>query len=105
KIIVKEAFGLAGSNAMRLFEPEILNTHRRWMAKALEKKRQLVVEPWLERELDFSIQLEMTAYGLKLCGFTGLLNDARGQFQGNWAESHHHKRIPARVIALFRDPP
>jgi hypothetical protein len=61
----------------------------------------LVVEPWLEREMDFSIQLEMSAQGLKLCGFTGLINDARGQFQGNFAEAHHHKRIPARVIALF----
>ncbi len=101
KIVVKEALGLAGSNAMRLFEPEILETHRRWLANAFQRKHQLVVEPWLERELDFSIQLEMSAQGLKLCGFTGLLNDAKGQFQGNFAESHHHKRIPARVIALF----
>jgi hypothetical protein len=98
---VKEALGLAGSNAMRLFEPEILETHRRWLANAFQRKHQLVVEPWLERELDFSIQLEMSAQGLKLCGFTGLLNDAKGQFQGNFAESHHHKRIPARVISRF----
>ena len=101
KIVVKEALGLAGSNAMRLFEPEILDSHRRWMANALSNDRQLVVEPWLERVLDFSVQLEMTATGLKLCGYTGLLNDAKGQFQGNFAESHHHKRIPAKVIALF----
>ena len=101
KIVVKAALGLAGSNAMRLFEPGILETHRRWLANAFQRKHQLVVEPWLERELDFSIQLEMSAQGLKLCGFTGLLNDAKGQFQGNFAESHHHKRIPARVISLF----
>ena len=103
KIVVKEALGLAGSNAMRLFEPEVLATHQRWMAKALQQSHQLVIEPWLERELDFSIQLEMSASGLKLCGYTGLLNDAKGQFQGNWAESHHHKRIPARVVELFRE--
>jgi len=41
---------------------------------------------------------------LKLCGYTGLLNDARGQFQANFAEPHHHKRIPARVVALFCEP-
>ena len=104
KIIVKEALGLAGSNAMRLFEPEIPDPHRRWMANALQNRRQLVVEPWLERELDFSIQLELTAPGLKLCGYTGLLNDASGRFLGNWAESHHHKRIPAGVVALFHEP-
>ena len=104
KIVVKEALGLAGSNAMRLFEPEVLPTHQRWMTGAMRNGRQLVVEPWLERLLDFSVQLEMTEHGLKLCGYTGLLNDARGQFRGNFAESHHHKRIPAKVVSLFREP-
>jgi hypothetical protein len=101
KIVVKESLGLAGSNAMRLFEPEVLPGHQRWMEKALANGRQLVVEPWLERVVDFSIQLEMSANGLKLCGYTGLLNDAKGQFQGNFAESHHHKRIPSKVIESF----
>jgi hypothetical protein len=104
KIVVKHVIGLAGSNAVRLFEPELLETHRRWMTNGLRGGRHLVIEPWLERLLDFSVQLEMAPDGLKLCGYTGLLNDAKGQFQGNWAESHHHTRIPARVVALFREP-
>jgi len=104
KIIVKEALGVAGSNALRLFEPELLENHRRWLVNSLHNGRQLVVEPWLERELDFSAQLEMGPEGLKLCGYTGLLNDVRGQFQGNWAETHHHKRIPSKVIARFNEP-
>ena len=105
RIVVKEALGLAGSNAMRLFEPELLESHRRWLANALGNNRQLVVEPWLERERDFSVQLEMTGDGLKLCGYTGLLNDAKGQFRGNTAAPGHHKKIPANVIALFPGPP
>ena len=104
-IIIKAALGVAGSNAMRFFEPEMLETQKRWLANAFAQNRVLVVEPWLERELDFSIQLEMTVEGLKLRGYTGLLNDARGQFQANFAEPHHHKRIPARVIARFPGPP
>jgi uncharacterized ferritin-like protein (DUF455 family) len=105
KIIIKESLGLAGSNAMRLFEPEILETHCRWIANAVANKNQLVVEPWLERELDFSVQLEMTDGGLKLCGYTGLINDAKGQFQGNVAAPGHQKKIPANLIALFPEPP
>lgn len=105
KIVVKQALGLAGSNAMRLFEPELLETHRRWMANALRNGRQLVVEPWLERERDFSAQLEMTADGLKLCGYTGLLNDAKGQFQGNTAAPKFERRIPPNVVQLFGEPP
>jgi uncharacterized ferritin-like protein (DUF455 family) len=105
RIVVKEALGVAGSNALRFFEPELLETQRRWLVKALSNGRELVIEPWLEREIDFSVQLEMSEDGLKLCGYTGLLNDTRGQFQANWAESHHHKRIPAKVIALLDAPP
>ncbi|HEY4417186.1 MAG TPA: DUF455 family protein [Verrucomicrobiae bacterium] len=104
KIVAKEALGLAGSNAMRLFEPELLETHRRWLVNAMTAGRQLVIEPWLERELDFSIQLEMGADGLRLCGYTGLLNDAKGQFQANTAAPGYQKKIPADVLARFRVP-
>jgi uncharacterized ferritin-like protein (DUF455 family) len=105
KIVIKEALGLAGSNAIRLFEPEVLESQRRWLTNAVETRRQLVVEPWLERVLDFSVQLEMTADGLKLCGYTGLINDAKGQFRANTAAPGHQKKIPADLLALFPKPP
>ena len=105
KVVVKQSFGVAGSNALRLFEPEILPAQWRWMENAFAQKRELVVEPWLERVQDFSVQLEMAANGLKLCGYTGLMCDPRGQFTANFAESHHHKRIPAKVVSQFREPP
>jgi uncharacterized ferritin-like protein (DUF455 family) len=105
KIVIKEALGLAGNNATRLFGPEVLETHRRWMANAVANQHQLVVEPWLERELDFSVQLEMFDDGLKLRGYTGLINDTRGQFQANVALPGHQKKIPANLIALFAELP
>jgi len=104
KIVVKESFGVAGSNALRLFEPELLPAQWRWLENAFAQKREVVVEPWLERLRDFSAQLEMTERGLKLCGFTGLRTDARGQFVANFAEPHFHRRIPAAIVALFREP-
>jgi uncharacterized ferritin-like protein (DUF455 family) len=104
KVVIKQALGLAGQNSLRLWEPELLDAQRRWLANAIAQGRRLVVEPWLERELDFSVQLEMGTAGLKLCGYTGLLNDRRGQFQANWAESHHHKRLPVGVGALLAKP-
>jgi hypothetical protein len=103
KIVVKRAFGVAGSNALRLFEPEILEKQWRWVETGFARKQELVIEPWLERAQDFSVQLEMTVGGLKLCGFTGLVNDARGQFVANFAEAHHHRRIPASVVSCFRE--
>ena len=54
--------------------------------------------------LDFSAQLEMTPRGLKLCGYTGLINDRKGQFQANWAAPNFARRLPDQVAALFREP-
>jgi hypothetical protein len=54
--------------------------------------------------VDFSVQLEMTARGLKLCGYTGLLTDSKGQYQGNWAAPNYAQRLPDAVVTLFREP-
>lgn len=107
KVVLKEAIGVAGSNALRLFESEINENQKRWIANVVASGRQIVVEPWLERELDFSVQLEMTGDGLKLCGYTGLLNDAKGQFLGNWAEPKFERKLPAAATSLlgFRPAP
>ena len=104
KVVVKEALGIAGQNAIRLWEPELTDAQHRWLAIATENHRPLAVEPWLERLKDFSAQLEMTREGLKLIGYTGLINDHRGQFQANWAAPNHARTIPAAVTALFPEP-
>ena len=97
RLVVKQAHGLAGHNAIRLWEPEMLPAQRKWLAHACEVGGQVVVEPWLERELDFSIQLEMGERGLTLCGYTGLVNDLKGQFVANWAEHNYRRCLPAKV--------
>jgi hypothetical protein len=105
RVVVKAAHGLAGQNAIRLWEPALLPAQRRWLAHALSDSRRLVVEPWLERALDFSVQLDMEPHGLELRGFTGLVNDRKGQFQANWAETDYRRRLPARVGALLGQAP
>ncbi|MFA6546353.1 MAG: DUF455 family protein, partial [Limisphaerales bacterium] len=105
RIVVKQAFGLAGHNALRLWEPELLEPQRRWMENALENRRQLVIEPWLERVVDFSVQLEMGPGELQLIGYTGLLTDAKGQFVANTAAPNHARSLPNNVLGCFRDHP
>jgi len=105
KIVAKQALGLAGHNAIRLWEPEISVSQRQWLSRAVQNNQQLVIEPWLEREFDFSVQLEMGSRHLKLCGYTGLINDNKGQFQANWAAPNYSRRLPANVAALFPDAP
>jgi hypothetical protein len=105
KVLLKQCFGLAGHNSLRLWEPAILDAQRRWIEQSVERGHGIVVEPWLERIQDFSVQLEMELTGLKLRGWTGLVNDLRGQFQANWAEPKHARRPPMAVTELLRDGP
>ena len=104
RVVAKEAHGLAGHNALRLWEPDVLTAQRQWLAHAVQNGRQVVIEPWLDRELDFSVQLEMGPRGLKLCGYTGLINDRKGQFHANWAAANCDRRMPANLAALIREP-
>ncbi|MEN9732297.1 MAG: hypothetical protein RLZ45_292 [Verrucomicrobiota bacterium] len=97
RLVAKEAWGVAGSNALRLWEPELLPQQHRWLTSTLGRGMPLVVEPWLDRRVDFSMQWEMRSDGLRLMGFTGLLADGRGQYQGNWVEPHPG-RPPAAVL-------
>ena len=101
KVVVKESFGLAGRNMIRLWEPQLLASQKAWISGALAKGHPLVVEPWLDRVVDFSVHWEMGSDGLVLRGFTGLVTDARGQFQANWAEPSHRRRPPATVLKYF----
>ena len=104
KVVIKEALGLAGHNSIRLWEPELLPAHRRWIENNCANGIELLAEPWLERVVDFSVQLEMTARGLKLFGYTGLVNDRKGQFLANWAAPNYNQRLPDAVVALFQEP-
>jgi len=38
---------------------------------------------------------------LPVSGYTGLINNAKGQFQANWAAANYDRHIPANVAALF----
>lgn len=105
RVVVKQAFGLAGHNALRLWEPELLESQRRWLEKSLQGGGQVVVEPWLERLADFSMQFEMEASGLRLRGYTGLVTDARGQFLANTAAANFARALPPTVLACFREVP
>lgn len=105
RLVAKQTLGLAGGNALRLWEPELLEPQKRWMTRSLDAGIALVIEPWLEREQDFSVQWEMTARGLERVGFTGLVNDRQGRFLANWAAPGWERRLPDAVTRRFREPP
>lgn len=105
RVVVKQALGLAGAGALRLWEPEPTTTQWRWIEHALDAGRSVVVEPWLDRLLEFSLQLEHGPGGLRLQGFTGLTTDLRGQYLANHAAPDHARRLPPGLLPLLTAEP
>lgn len=82
RLVVKLPYGSAGGNQLRLWEEELSDRHWNWIRNGLARQGKLVIEPWLDRVLDFSIQLEVRGpEETRVIGWTGLRNDHRGQFQ------------------------
>lgn len=82
KFVVKCPFGAAGGNQLRLWDDPITQRQINWIENAIRVQGKVVIEPWHERVLDFSIQMEIKSKSPKVVGWTILKNDHRGQFEG-----------------------
>ena len=82
-IVCKVPFATAAHGNRCLLADEALSPELcKWLETAWQQQSSVVVEPWLERVFDFSVQYEMSAGGLKHIGYARMVNNPRGQFQG-----------------------
>lgn len=125
--VVKPAFGTSGRGFRRTerFQP----TDDTWAESVIQSHGALVVEPWLDRLADFSVQGEVLPDGrLRLKGLTHLITDERGRFvavesagrlgrllppavarflgggrRGNWIEDYYRERVFPVLNARFSE--
>ncbi len=110
RVVAKAALDLAGAGQLRLWEPEVLASQWSWIESRAAGPGGLVIEPWLERLADFSVQVEVGGRAggttaTALVGYAGLRADLRGQFVSNWAEPAFHRRPPTAVWRAFEGRP
>jgi uncharacterized ferritin-like protein (DUF455 family) len=105
RVVVKADLGLAGNSMIRLWEPTLLPNQLRWIDSRIAEGRTLLVEPWMERIADFSLQAELEPHSLRIIGYTGLQTDLRGQFMSNRAEPRFARRPPASILRSFTRTP
>ncbi len=80
--VVKAAFGASGRGLTVVDSGWGLEAGtRRQMERVLAKQREVLLEPWLDRVLDFSVQYDMGEAGLRRKGIIRLENDRHGQFR------------------------
>jgi len=85
RAVVKGAFGAAGQSQVRLEPLQPRADQLAQVARLLEGQGEVVVEPWLEKVVDLSAQIEIQAPGqARFLGWTRFLTDARGQYCGSF---------------------
>lgn len=87
-VLLKAPLSSAGRGHMRLLEGEWTVAARAWLEKMVAQQGGVVVEPWLDRVMDFSAQYEVSKEGVKLVGMTRVMNDKAGRYMGTFV---HHK--------------
>ena len=82
-VVFKAPFGTAANGNRCILSNEILGASTlAWLGKQWKDQGYVIVEPWLDRVFDFSVQLEAEADKARTIAFTRLLNNHRGQFKG-----------------------
>lgn len=81
--VIKAPFSTAGRDRLiRSHSDQLSSRERDWVVRLLAAQGTLVVEPWLERLCDFSIQYDRTSReGLRRRGIVVLENNRQGQFR------------------------
>ncbi len=82
--LIKAPFGTAGRGARRV--EALGEAEARWLEEALSHGAPVVVQPWLERLLDLSFHLDVSAAGeVRFRGITRFFTTPAGRYRGTWA--------------------
>jgi len=81
-VLFKAAHACAGRGHKRLETGKPVDDILPWLKNILAAHGGVVVEPWLDREMDFSVQYEMKEGRVDFIGMTQMENDAAGRFLG-----------------------
>lgn len=101
-IALKAPFGASGQKNRRLLADEpFTEAVRRWAQRILTEQQALVVEPWLERVWDFSVQFEMDDTRLEKVALIHLFNDQRGQFRACECGPRFGQGLPNEVARFL----
>ena len=82
RVVVKSLYGSAGGNMLRCWESKISERQMGWIANALRREGALLVEPWLDRMMDFSVHWQVEPGAIRWIGWSHLKVDDRGHYRG-----------------------
>ncbi len=102
--VAKAPFGAAGQKNRKFSTRDAANIQP-WASRMMTQQGAVVVEPWLDRVLDFSVHYDSTSSRLRLVGFVQLENDRRGQFQACVAGSKFCRGVSPEITRFLMSGP
>ena len=83
-VVLKSSFSASGRGMIRVKNQQLDDKQLAWAKSVMERDGHVLVEPWLDKILDLSAHIDITADGVvKFIGFTRFWTDARGQYKGH----------------------
>lgn len=104
-VLIKAAHACAGRGHKRVKQSESADSYLAWLKNTLKAHGGVVVEPWLDRVLDFSSLYEMKVGGeIEFIGMTEMENDASGRYLGTIVPQKWGTNLQPEIVEfLFRD--
>lgn len=83
-LVIKSPFGASGRGFKKVRSDIDLNqATENWLQKVLQKQKAVIIEPWLNKEFDYSLQITVDSKGdAKINGTARFLADKNGQYRG-----------------------
>jgi uncharacterized ferritin-like protein (DUF455 family) len=104
--VIKAPLGASGRHMQRVSPAGLHGTQSAWVDKILAAQGAVVVEAWLEKILDLSVQLDVPAdlaAAPQVLGVTRFLTDRRGQYVGHVLGRKLHDLTPEQRRQLAED--
>lgn len=105
-VMLKAPLGTAGTQVRRVADAADLDgPGGGWIAKRLAEQRALIVEPYLDRVADLSLNLQLDESGVRLVGLRRFITGPRFEYRGTWLGSSRAGFTPAELRWLHEAGP
>ena len=94
QILIKAPFGASGQKNHRFDSDDPLTA---WVERTIDQQGSVIVEPYFDREFDFSVHYELEDSGLRFLGFVRLENTPRGQFLAATSGGKFGQNLPEEL--------
>ena len=85
-VVIKAVLGSSGQNQIHVKESNALDDRQKaWLRRLIKEQGRVIVEPWLNRVFDFSVQMKVNPDGTsKFLGHARFICDETGKYRGAW---------------------